>query len=368
MEAARRWSGYVCPDCRFVFRVPRDHDGTGIVCPSCRRMLKVPKATDSPPPLMAPLRKAEAQEPAPEEEQKRVKKRRRGKKHAESPSWERESSVSEGGEKKQMRLMLIGGGALFALMVAGVLIFLNMGDEPPPPPTAQASEPSAAALAKEAAPLKRTRQEILAESEAVAKSFLDAKSIEEMRLWVRPSDTIEERMRRFYPAGQITSEGLSKLELRDDLDAPEEAVFATVRTRNLDDKAIVLVQTADGLRVDWESWVGWSEISWPELAIKKPVTPVEFRVTLTNVDYYNFDFSDDAKWQSFRLESPDLEHGLFGYVEKDSALHDQLRLDADTKKAEMILSIKFPEAATSSNQVLIDRLIGKGWVEGLEAP
>jgi hypothetical protein len=331
-------------------------------------MLKVPTSTDSPPPLMVPLRKADAQEPVQGEEQRRIKKRRRSKKHAESPSWEHETSASESGEKKQMRLMLIGGGALFALMVAGVLIFLNMGNDPPSPPTAQASEPSATTAVEEAAPAKRTRQELLTEAEAVAKSFLEAKSIEEMRLWVRPSDTIEERMRRFYPAGQITPAGLSQFEPRDDLEPSERSVFATARTRDLEDKEIVLVQAADGLRVDWESWVGWSEISWPELAIQKPVTPVEFRVTLTNVDYYNFDFSDDAKWQSFRLESPDLEHGVFAYVEKDSALHDQLRLDADTKKAQMILSIKFPEAATSSNQVLIDRLIGKGWVEGLEAP
>ena len=52
MESARRWSGYVCPDCRFVFRVPRDHDGKGIVCPSCRRMLKIPTALDVAPPLL----------------------------------------------------------------------------------------------------------------------------------------------------------------------------------------------------------------------------------------------------------------------------------------------------------------------------
>ena len=46
MESASRWSGYVCPDCRFVFRVPRDHDGKGIICPSCRRMLRIPTSAD----------------------------------------------------------------------------------------------------------------------------------------------------------------------------------------------------------------------------------------------------------------------------------------------------------------------------------
>jgi uncharacterized protein YbaR (Trm112 family) len=56
-EKARRWGAHVCPDCRFVFRIPLDHDGLGIVCPSCRRMLKIPKEGDAVAPLMAPIKK-----------------------------------------------------------------------------------------------------------------------------------------------------------------------------------------------------------------------------------------------------------------------------------------------------------------------
>ncbi len=40
----RRWSAYVCPDCRLVFRIPTDHDGRGVVCPCCARMLRIPSA------------------------------------------------------------------------------------------------------------------------------------------------------------------------------------------------------------------------------------------------------------------------------------------------------------------------------------
>jgi hypothetical protein len=56
-EKARRWGAYVCPDCRFIFRIPMDHDGIGTVCPSCRRMLRIPKEGDSVAPLMAPIKK-----------------------------------------------------------------------------------------------------------------------------------------------------------------------------------------------------------------------------------------------------------------------------------------------------------------------
>lgn len=51
-KSKRRWSGYVCPDCRLVFRIPMDHDGRGVVCPACIRLLKIPVQGESLPPLV----------------------------------------------------------------------------------------------------------------------------------------------------------------------------------------------------------------------------------------------------------------------------------------------------------------------------
>ena len=47
----RRWSAYVCPDCRLVFRIPMNHEGRGTVCPCCSRLLRIPKEGDPVPPL-----------------------------------------------------------------------------------------------------------------------------------------------------------------------------------------------------------------------------------------------------------------------------------------------------------------------------
>ncbi|MGB0774815.1 MAG: hypothetical protein ACPG32_02850 [Akkermansiaceae bacterium] len=41
-EKKRKWMGLVCPLCRFVFRVPRDHEGQGAVCPACHYLLNLP--------------------------------------------------------------------------------------------------------------------------------------------------------------------------------------------------------------------------------------------------------------------------------------------------------------------------------------
>ena len=137
MESARRWSGYVCADCRFVFRVPRDHDGKGLVCPSCRMILRIPGSSDQPQPLVIPMKSVPGQSPAelPETDPKSSNRRRRKKKgrKSEEHSWDQSSPVANRlrrGEKRQMLWMLIGGVTLFALLVAGVLFALMGGVDP----------------------------------------------------------------------------------------------------------------------------------------------------------------------------------------------------------------------------------------------
>jgi len=86
-EKARRWSAFVCPDCRFVFRVPRDHDGVGIICPSCRRMLRIPGEGDAAPPLIASLQKGNlsVEESSQDVQEKGRKKRKRKGKDGGTP-------------------------------------------------------------------------------------------------------------------------------------------------------------------------------------------------------------------------------------------------------------------------------------------
>ena len=41
-NAKQNWEGLVCPVCRFVFRVPMNHNGAGVVCPACAHLLQIP--------------------------------------------------------------------------------------------------------------------------------------------------------------------------------------------------------------------------------------------------------------------------------------------------------------------------------------
>ncbi|WP_411827440.1 hypothetical protein [Luteolibacter sp. AS25] len=112
-EVKRRWSGFVCPECRFIFRIPRDHDGSGVVCPSCRRVLRIPGEGDETAPLTARIQKIEfSQDVSPEVLPSQKERHRKGGKGGTKPS-------SDGGSKIWSVLrsifLIVGAIALIAL-------------------------------------------------------------------------------------------------------------------------------------------------------------------------------------------------------------------------------------------------------------
>ena len=376
----------MCPDCRFVFRVPRDHDGVGAVCPSCRRLLKVPKATDVPPPLMAAMRQDVAELPVlPESRQ--LKKRRRGTKAAGDHSWEQQLSSSSPtssssstsssvrvrkGEKRQMLLMLIGGAMLLVLILTGV--FYSMKDRPAEAVTEVQSGEGAPVVtevaAGPAASSARAQGEgaFLVEAEPLAQRFLAATSVEELLPLVRDPATSEARMRDFYPNGEVEAPGLANFNLSRQVSFLGKVGTVAVRTGDFEDRLLAFVETPEGLKIDWESWVGWSGIPWQEFTSSMPTSGHLFRVILSPVEYYNFAFADESEWQSYRLESPDRQHAIYGYAPRGSVLSQRVRPPGESKRAMLTLLLKFPVGAESNTQVEIESLLAEGWVEGADVP
>lgn len=368
MESARRWSGFVCPDCRFVFRVPRDHDGSGVVCPSCRRMLRIPAAGDRPAPLMVPIRQPSApQEPAvptgsdAEDPQPRKRKRSR---HGESHSWDSTSGKSRHSsrrEKRQMVWILIGAGGLLLLILAGVAAALYGGGEGEPvPPQASASLPSMD-QAPPAAQEARSEPPFESVAEPLARQFLEAKRVDSLLPLVRNPELAAKRMARLHPDGTVLAPGLSAFNLNSDVIRQGSIATVRVRTQDFDERILSFALTPEGWKVDWESWVGWSDLPWSEFRTQKPSTPGTFRVNLKDVEYYNRTFAEESQWKSFLLETPEGAVTLYGYVSRDSPLASRLKPSPDAPTARYVLSLRFPENPEADNQVIIESVLAEGW-------
>ncbi len=363
----RRWSGYVCPDCRFVFRIPRDHAGRGLVCPNCRRVLRIPGPGDAHAPLVVPLPESGPDAAKP----KGVKRRRRKSRKGVDQEWDRTTGGSRSAshdEKRQMRGMLVAGSLLLALILAGVL-FAILRDKPqaaklpgsqPAPSVIQPAAPGEPVLGD---------GEFLAAAEPLAKSFLAATRIEELLPLIREPQRAEPRIRAWFPDGRIDAAGLNAFDVRRMIERNGPLLSVQVRTNDFTEKTMTFAPSPAGLKIDWEAWAGWSEMPWAGFLSTKPATPVLFRAMIAQVDYYNFAFSDDRKWRSYRLESPDGEHSLYAYVERGSLLDSRIHLSPDVKRSPLTLRIAFPDGAASrGNQVLVRELLTEGWALENETP
>lgn len=326
-------------------------------------MLRIPTSSDVTPPLLAP-REEVKEDVSPQEGEKKKSKRRRSKKGgAGDHSWEKapKSSRLRRGEMRRMRLILAGAGLLFLSIVGGV-IYSMVGAKAPV--VSEVPAPDKDLKPASVSPkTPRSDASVLAEAEPLARKFLDAKTVEEMLPWVRNPELTGVRMRDFYADGKIEPAGMSTFNSGNGLAAKGSLYLVPVQTRDHEDRALAYVETPQGLKIDWESWVGWSDIPWQAFLAEKPQVGHVFRVILSPVDYYNFDFSDDLKWQSYRIESPDKDDSLYGYVEKGSLLSQQIHVNPDEKSVRFTLVLKYPENPKSDRQVMIERVVCEGWVE-----
>ncbi|MGJ8644077.1 MAG: hypothetical protein ACSHX9_11755 [Luteolibacter sp.] len=295
------------------------------------------------------------------------------------PAWEKNKEKEKGvgvdlkGALKTTALW----GASFAVIAGGVFLFLK-GTEPVPelvevevdPNTGKAVLETPTSLTagfdeEELIPeglLRRSEAELLNMVEPLGQQFLEATTVKEILPLVRDSADVALKIRRFHPDGMISPLGFSGIDSLKQVEYKDGFAAVTFLTADQQSKTMAFSETEEGLKIDWDSWAGWSELSWDELVAEKPTKPVLVRVFSKPVPYYNFDFSDDSEWVSYRLISPDNEHMLYGYAKRGSLLDEQLRPPDPEITTRVTLKISFPEGSVSSSQVKIDELLVEGWV------
>jgi len=392
-ESARRWSGFVCPDCRFVFRVARDHDGSGIVCPSCRRLLRIPGPDEAVPPLLVEQmldgggasHDAAAGRNFDRGPLNVRRKRKRRNRHSDRPAWEQGGRMADRAGKRQTLVILAVGLLMLMAVVLAVVLMVSRSGDPenvvvvddadttgiPQRPLASnspvdvsAPDPTASSPVSEG-PQESGRggNRILMDAHPVARAFLDADTVEALLKVVDRPEVVAGRIERYHPDGTIEPLGLGDYSQFSQVRQIGPYAMVPLRTRDFKVRMMTFRVYPDVLKVDWESWVGWSETSWDEFIGNRLEGTHTFRVNLAAVEYYNFDFADEQKWQSFRLGSPDEEHRLYGYVARDSPAHATLRSLLEQGSTQVTLELRFAENATTGDQVEIIRVVAENWID-----
>jgi len=198
---------------------------------------------------------------------------------------------------------------------------------------------------------------------SVIEDFLSAKSYEECLKYVRDPKRVGELMKKHY-----LSEAYSAVEFRKPEDGwqmhPYESFLITnVQTTDFENLAVAVERQSDGkYLIDWESFVGYSDLPWEEISEKRPTEPLLIRARASLSSYYNFGFTEEV-WACVQLQDQDGDHNLYGYIKLDDPLLKELgRVMSPRAASHVTLKVAFPEDAKADNQVLITEVVTNGWV------
>lgn len=365
----RKWSGFVCPECRFVFRVPRDHDGKGVKCPSCSRLLRLPGDGDDVGRLVAGVKGHMLVDGV------KVKRRHSSsRKEAVETGWEkptaRSSSSETAGKGTSRWLPVVAGAAVIALAGTGLWFFTRTPQELPPtaapplathlPPAPDVGEPPTAEEPV-AVPVEEPAELLIAEAGKAAESFLAAGNVDDLLAASRPRPGLREKMELWYGTKGVPNEKMRSL-VPSSLRREGDCRLAVVRMDDDEERTMIFQKTGDGLKVDWESWVGWSSMTWEDFLKRKPTQETEFRIYANPTNYYNYDFTDETKWISFRLDAPTGEKWIYGYAPAGSEIASQMAAAVRSGRIPYTLMLKFPADSKAPNQVIISKIVAGGWM------
>ena len=206
--------------------------------------------------------------------------------------------------------------------------------------------------------------------EETVKAFLESKTVDERAKLIRHAERVKPLMKGFYGGDQIAAEGFESFN-KSEVSYRGDLLTALAQTVDFSEFPIAVERVGKGkeakYHVDWESWVGFCELKPEEMHQKKPVTPTLMRVLIFPDEYYNYEFNDDKKWRSYRLELRNSEFAFQGYVDRGSGVGKTLAgLENKGAPAPYLVKVAYPRKARAKDQVEIVEVISAGWI--YEAP
>ena len=126
---------------------------------------------------------------------------------------------------------------------------------------------------------------------------------------------------------------------------------------------VILAFENDRIVVDWESFVGYSEITLSEFVTKKPRNSTLMRLNASSDNYFNYQFQEDI-YRCLYLRNPEDTEAVYGYIERGSRVDDQLSrvIESGQSIRFLTLKIQYPKKLGGKNQVIIDEIVTSGWL------
>ena len=398
-KTAARWMPFQCPTCFALFRLQKGNAGRRGHCPQCHVVLTVPvfgkeyasfeaqKKTASEAKTIALARVEDPEEVKSWKDSPSQRKRKYIGESDEVLNWEEAKSE----EEKPYSWMVACSCALMVAVLSAVGIYLvkNAPSKKGWSTSVVIGDAASAAALQKSLILPEntsylneegvdvTKKKVeeyekfdVVKIENAVKKFMTSGSIQERLAFTRDPERVKPLMEKYYGNEEFEPEGFEELN-RGQIRYRGNFFTSFVRIGDFSSGAIAVERFEDGddfsYRVDWESWVGYCEMSAEDLIRAKPTEPKLLRILLRQGSYYNYGFSDERVWAAYRLGFRNSDRALLAYVRRDSKEGEILaELFRDSEELLYTLKIRYPENARSGDQVEIVELLEQGWIENLQ--
>jgi len=257
-------------------------------------------------------------------------------------------------EQAKLRRMTLAGVILLALI--GWLVYLksqNTIDYEPLASTTPASGEKEynEKIAKESNTLFRLAQE-----------FLETETHVGRLSYVRHPETTAPRMKEHY--GWRPQD----LEIRAQSRSADVFIIEkngknflglALNLNNFSRRGMIFEKTYNGWKIDWESFIGYSEIPWPPLLAGQVDGAPAVRATFEPDDYYNFDYTDNTAHTCYRIRDTKETTWGWAYCDRSSPVMEKMEQALKTtggKKGEAVLRLR-PAGKPGNKQFWIEEFV-----------
>ncbi len=213
---------------------------------------------------------------------------------------------------------------------------------------------------------RKEAAESYAQLEEALTAYYAAETIEEKLKYVRYPDRVEPLMRDYYSRAELEPKEYRAINEFHILSL-DNRPFIALSVKVGEDEMLPLLaeKTPDRLRFDWESAVAYQPMSIEEFIEKRPAEAMDFRVYVTQDNYFSYEFQDESQWLCYKLTERDGEQHLFGYlpITEAEAMKKILSLNGSRGRIvkPMILKLRFPKDGKGSRSVFIDAIVSERW-------
>ncbi len=148
------------------------------------------------------------------------------------------------------------------------------------------------------------------------------------------------------------------------LDSREMLVLSYASSQPGNELAVIMLSGADGrYLLDWESYVGWGDMTFQDFKKQRPASPQLMRVHARSDEAYQGEFASPAQYVGIELVSPDGLYYLHGYCEKNSPTGLALAgAVAGGVQVKLTLRLAYAAEGTSAETVHITGLVADRWL------